>query len=218
MCSWSSWAFRSTTFFHSYSVIKSREAFMRAASKFLTNPSLDQKWHFSISIHYFIRRICLKIPFQKKTQSPMCQKIPFFKKNWNSNILSWKMEIWNSWLWRVTLCSCSTYGLSCVTAMVASGIQFEQCFFLRDRVDDDHGKCTLTKQLLSRADSAHGPHLKLMKYCVWNFVFHNKKVQAYYFIFFFYKKANFFQKNKLFSVYSSSFPLKEFWIIQCVSC
>lgn len=115
-------------------------------------------------------------------------KNSFFKKNWNSNILSWKMEIWNSWLWRVTLCSCSTYGLSCVTAMVASGIQFEQCFFLRDRVDDDRGKCTLTKQLLSRADSAHGPHLKLMKYCVWNFVFHNKKVRAYYFIFFSFTK------------------------------
>lgn len=34
----------------------------------------------------------------------------------------------------------------------------------------------------------------------------------------FYKKANFFQKNKLFSVYSSFYPLKEFWIIQCFAC
>lgn len=175
---------------------------MRAASKFLTKLSLDQKWHFSISIHYFIRSICLKIPFQKKTQSPMCQKIPFLKKlkfkylklkNVDLKVLTLKSYCLN------VLCLCSTCGLSCVTAMVASAIQFEQCFFLKDRVDDDHGKCTLTKQLLSRADPAHGPHLKLMKCFVWNFIFHNKKVQAYYF-FFFYKKANLFQKNKLFSV------------------
>lgn len=85
--------------------------------------------------------------------------------------------------------------------MVASGIQFEQCFFLRDRVDDDHGKCTLTKQLLSRADSAHGPHLKLMKYCVWNFVFHNKKARAYYFIFFLLQKGKLLpEKQVIFSV------------------
>lgn len=116
------------------------------------------------------------------------------------------------------LCLCSTCGPSCVTAMVAAGIQFEQCFFLRDNVDNDHGKCTLTKQLLSRAHPAHEPYLKSMKCFVWNVIFNNKKVPAYYFIFFFYKKANFFQKNKLFSVYSSFFPLKEFWIIQCVSC
>lgn len=55
-------------------------------------------------------------------------------------------------------CLCSSCELSCATAMVASGIQFEQCFFLRDRVDNDHGKCTLTKQLLSRADPAHRPY------------------------------------------------------------
>lgn len=71
-------------------------------------------------------------------------------------------------------------------------------FFLRDNVDNDHGKCTLTRKLLSRADPAHETYLKLIKYFVWNFIFRNKKVQAYYFIFFFfYKKANFSQKNKV---------------------
>lgn len=181
MYSWSSWAFRSTTFFHSYSVLKSREVFMGAASKFLTELSLDQKWHFSISIHYFMRRICLKIPFQNKTQSPMCQKSPFKKKlkfkclelkNVDLKLLTLKSYCLN------VLCLCSTYGLSCVTVMVASGIQIEQCFLLRDTVDNDHGKCTLTKQLFSRADPACGPYLKLMKCSVWNFLFHNKKVQA----------------------------------------
>lgn len=62
--------------------------------------------------------------------------------------------------------------------MVASGIQSEQCFFLRDRVDNDHGKCTLTKQLLSRVDPAHELYLKLMKCFVLSFLFHNKKVQS----------------------------------------
>lgn len=107
---WSSWAFRSTTFFHSYSVIKSREVFMGTASKFLTKLSLDQKWHFSISIYYFMRHICLKIPFQNKIQSAMCQK-NLFKRNWNSNILSWKMQIWNSWLWKVVECFMSLFYL-----------------------------------------------------------------------------------------------------------
>lgn len=134
MYTWSSWAFRST-FFHSYSVIKSREVFTRAASKFLMKLSLDQKWHFSISIHYFIRSICLKIPFQKKTQSLMCQKNPLKKmkfkylklKNVDLKLLTLKSYCLN------ILCLCSTCGLSCITAMVASGIQFEQCFFLRDK-------------------------------------------------------------------------------------
>lgn len=190
---------------------------MRAASKFLTELSLNQKWHFSISIHYFIRSICLKIPFQTKTQSPMCQRNPFLK-----NLKFKYLKLKNVDLKLLTLKSClnvlclsSTCGPSCVTAMVAAGIQFEQCFFLRDDIDNDHGKCTLTRKLLSRADPTHEPYLKLMKCFTWNFIFHNKKVQAYYF-FFFYKKANVFQKNKLFSVYSSFFPLKEFWIIQCL--
>lgn len=89
----------------------------------------------------------------------MCQKNPFLKKlkfkypklkNVDLKLLTLKSSCLN------VLCLCSTCGLSCVPAMVASGIQFEQCFFLRDRVDNDHGKCTLTKQLLSREDPAHG--------------------------------------------------------------
>lgn len=129
--SWSSWAFRSTTFFHSHSVIKSREIFMRAASKCLTKLSLDQKWHFCISTHYFISSICLKIPFQNKTQSPMCQKNPFFErlkfkylklKNVDLKLLTSKSCL-------NILFLCPTCGPSCVTAMVAAGIQFEQCFF-----------------------------------------------------------------------------------------
>lgn len=133
MYSWSSWAFRSTTFFHSYSVIKSRQVFLRAASKFLTKLSLDQKWHFSISIHYFIRAICLKsnVPFQNKTQSPTCQKNPFLKKLKFKNLklknVDLKLLTLKSCL--NVLCLCSTCGPSCVTAMVAAGIQFEQCFF-----------------------------------------------------------------------------------------
>lgn len=71
-------------------------------------------------------------------------------------------------------------------------------FFLRDRVDNDHGKCTLTKQLLSRADPAHEPYLKLMKYFLWNFIFHNKKVQAYYFFFSFTKRQTSSRKTSYF--------------------
>lgn len=158
---------------------------MRAVSKFLTQLSLDQKWHFSISIHYFIRAICLKpdVPFQNKSRSPTCQKNPVLKrlklktlklKNVDLKLLTPKSCL-------NVFCLCSTCEPSCVTAMVAAEIQFEHCFFLRDRADNDHGKCTLTKQLLSRADPAHEPHLKLKKYFVWNFIFHNKKVQAYFF-------------------------------------
>lgn len=73
-------------------------------------------------------------------------------------------------------------------------------FFLRDRVDNDHGKCTLTKQLLSRADPAHEPYLKLMKYFLWNFIFHNKKVQAYYFFFLLQKGKLLPEKQVIFSV------------------
>lgn len=99
----------------------------------------------------------------------MCQKkkkILFLKKlkfrYLKLKNVDFKLLTLKSWCLNV-LCLCSTYGLSCVTAMVISGIQCEQCFFLRDRVDNDHGKCTLPKQLLSRADPAHGPYLKLMK-------------------------------------------------------
>lgn len=78
MYSWSSWAYRSTTFFNFCSVIKSRKVFMRAVSKFLTKISLGQKLICFISICYFVKGICLKssILFLNKKQSPMCQKNP----------------------------------------------------------------------------------------------------------------------------------------------
>lgn len=96
------------------------------------------------------------------------------------------------------LCLCSTCGLSCVTAMVAAGTQFNQCFFLRDRVDNDHGKCTLTRQLLSRADIAHEPYLKLMKCFVWNFIFHNKKFKLTILSFSFTKRQHSSRKTSYF--------------------
>lgn len=95
-------------------------------------------------------------------------------------------------------CLCSSCELSCVTAMVASGIQFEQCFFLRDRVDNDHGKCTLTKQLLSRADPAHRPYNVLSE--ILYFIIKQFKLIILYFFFLLQKGKLLPEKQVIFSV------------------
>lgn len=69
--------------------------------------------------------------FKIKPNHPRAKKILFLKKLKFKNLklknVDLKLLTLKSCL--NVLCLCSTCGPSCVTAMVAAGIQFEQCFF-----------------------------------------------------------------------------------------
>ena len=154
MYSWSSQASRSTIFFNFCSVIKSREVFMRTVPKFLTKLSLDQKWICFISIHSFVKGICLKsdVPVLNKKQS-CAKRIQFWLKCRNLKLknVDFKLLTLRSCCLNA-LCLCSTCGLSLAAKwlgsqqMVAAGIPAGPCCIIRGRMDNDHGKCALARQ------------------------------------------------------------------------
>lgn len=147
----------------------------------------------------------------------------------NAKILRWKLWIWNSWLLgvvaRMLYISVLLVGRVCQPNDLVHSKWWLLAFLLDPIVSSGvelimtMGKALQLGEPVSGADLARGPYMCLPNLKI---MISRWKVlsEILYFIrkswslLIFYKKASFFQKNRLFSVHLSFYPLKAFWIIQ----